>query len=1046
MKNQVDRVDLQGKWNYELDYLDKGIEEKWYERTLIKEGFSIPGTTASNKVGKKVEIERALTKESVKCLREEYKYLGACFYQTTFKLDKSFKNKRVFLFLERVLFESTLWIDGNLVGKQDSLSTPHEYDITEYIKYEEQHILTIRIDNRDIQNIGPYSSSYTDETQTIWNGLIGKVEILGKEAVYISNSLIGVEISKKKIKCKTVIINSLDCEIKSDLTISIIDPNSSEKIILQQVYPLEIAKGNNEIEIFVPLCENIRLWDEFKPYTYDFEMKLDYMVNGYKVESSWGKKLGFREITAIEGKILINGLQRFLRGTIDCCIYPLTGYPPMEEIEWDRIFEIVKNYGLNHVRFHSWCPPEAAFQAADKQGIYLQVEGPVWMDNWTKYAVGSYKEHYTYLPKEACKIVENYAMHPSFCIFSNGNELNGDFTLLHNIIKKVRAIHPYILYTLTSNWDRTADSEDDIFIAQTIDGIGIRGQYFLDKMAEATNLQFDQGVEKRNIPIISHEVGQYVVYPNVAELPKFTGVLKATNFEAIKEDLTKKNLLHFLPQYVKASGKLAALLYKAEIEAALRTKDLGGIQLLGLHDFPGQSTATIGLLDCFWDSKNIIETKYFKGFCNPVVPLIKMPKYIYTTRDLFKATLEVTYFGNTPGLPLEIEVFVEDAAHNIIFKEELKAECLEIGINRDIAKIEVKLFENIVEPTALKVKVGITSIGIWNSWDIWVYPELKGETFDEKNIYETLTEDAISRLDLGESVVILANPKYINNAQPGKFFPVFWSPVHFVSKDPCGMYINNKHPLFKNYFPTDDYASYQWKDMLENSVSICIDDIDSLIPLTMPIPNFFNNHKLTNLFEAKVLNGKLLVCSIDLNNDLEHRIEALNFKKALLKYVNSNYFNPTNELDVECIKKLFKVLKEINIVQRRNVALNKKAWADNEKSLSYNAQKANNGNPSSCWCAADGDTGHFWQVDLGETYDITGVKIIFNEEGNYLYVIHTSIDGEKWILAINQTGQIKTDKERIDNFTEKAKYIRITYNGLPNGICAGHIELEAYID
>ena len=75
-----------------------------------------------------------------------------------------------------------------------------------------------------------------------------------------------------------------------------------------------------------------------------------------------------REFKVKDSRFEINGRPIFLRGTLECAIFPRTGYPSTSTKEWTRIFSTIKAHGLNHVRFHSWCPPEAAFIAADKVG------------------------------------------------------------------------------------------------------------------------------------------------------------------------------------------------------------------------------------------------------------------------------------------------------------------------------------------------------------------------------------------------------------------------------------------------------------------------------------------------------------------------------------------------------------------------------------------------------------------------------------------------------------------------------------------------------
>ena len=1034
-------LNLQGKWRYELDYQDRSLEEEWFKRELEHKDFLVPGTTASNKIGNPVVIERELTKQAVKCLREEYKYLGAALYQTDFKLNNDFEHKRIELFIERVMFESSIWIDGKIIGKRDSLSTPHAYDITDYVEIAKKHTLTIRVDNRDVQKIGPYPSAYTDETQTIWNGMVGRVEIIGQDEIAIDDVVIGLNASERHL------FLSFDTGCKLEYTKTQIDVNLKDGASVVATYTtqcdIQILKQRVEVDFI--LDEPVQYWDEFSKKLYNLELNISFITNGRLVSGSWCKKIGLREITTRDGVLYINGIQRFLRGNIDCCVYPLTAYPPMNFKSWLDICNTTKEYGLNHIRFHSWCPPEAAFKAADQVGLYLQVEGPVWMDNWTGYTVGCHEEHYTYLPEEAKRIVLTYSHHPSFCIYSNGNELNGDFDLLERIIVESKKMNPYILYTFSTNWDRKLNPNEDLFITQAADGVGCRGQYFLDKMVEGTQLCFDDAVKNRNVPIISHEVGQYVVYPNVEEIPKYTGVLKAVNLESIKKDLDNKNLSSYVAKFVMASGKLSALLYKAELEAALRTENFGGIQLLGLHDFPGQSTATIGMLDCFYDSKGIVTPKEFRSFCNSTVLLVNMPKYRYLSNDEFEFELQIAHYGDKELKGVEVEVSLEYITNerNVMFwSSTFTIEKVIIGLNKGLLNFKEKIFTDLKGRNSFTLIARIKSLDISNSWDIWVYEEEDDVTFP--NCYEALEDEAIVQLQAGENVIIFAKLDRISQAGPGKFFPVFWSPVHFVSQDPCGMIIQKDHPLFTNYYPVKEYADIEWKNLLENSFSINIDNLSGFKPITMPVPNFFNNHKFTNFCEANVLNGKVIICSLDLSDKGYNYPEIRCFKKALRDYYLSDVFCPTQKVNVIDLQTLFKGKDQVK-ASRENIALNKPAFSDSEKAVSFAASKGNDGNPMTKWIAADTEDGHYWMIDLEDVYEVMGTKVTFNQEGNILYVIHTSLDAKEWNLVINQTGQTKEDKERTDFFHAKARYIKITYNGLPVGIWAGHKEFEVYI-
>lgn len=896
----MNSIDISGLWNYALDADDEGINKEWYKHILNNSGFKLPGTTAENKAGEELVMDAVMNKDTVHSLRQRYKYVGAAWYQRFIEIPKEWDEKKVFLFLERVMFQSKLWIDDKEIGISDSLSTPHSYDITNYIRPGNKHTLTLRIDNRDVQNIGTFPSAFTDETQTIWNGIIGKIELQARDKVYIKNIKVFSHIKNKKIKIETYLENCIGHECDVSLSINFLG---------KKYYNFSLKKGSSVEEFEIDFEEGTELWDEFTPNLYNLSVKIEGEYRGDKFAHEKSIRFGIREFKCNGTQFSINCRKTFLRGTLDCCIYPLTGYPPTDVNSWIKVFNTVKEYGLNHVRFHSWCPPEAAFEAADEIGIYLNVEGPMWMDSYMPVVVGKYPEHYSYLLEEAKRVIDTYGNHPSFCMYSNGNELNGDFNLLHDIIAKLKEEDKRIVYTLTTNWDRKADEADDYFAAQTVDGVGVRGQFYHDKMIEGTELDFEEAVRLREIPIVAHEVGQYSVYPDVDEITKYSGVLRPVNFEAIRNDLKSKGMLKDARNFVLGSGKLALSLYKEEIEASLRTKGLGGFQLLDLHDFPGQSTATVGILNSFWESKGIAKPKEFRKFCAPVVLLLRMPKRIYRNNECFTAEVEIANFGEEVLKNKIVEWCIQDKHNNIISTGKFSAVDIEISNGIKVGKIVLKDFISINEPSKLKISIHINDTDISNEWNIWIYPKDV-----EERLYEIKTNSSIiitdkydaeteEKLLSGENILLFPNPTKLKEAYPGRYFPVFWSPVHFISKDPCGILCHNSHPVFE-HFPTEFYSEPQWKSLLENSTSICIDSFpEEYTGIVQVIPNFFNNHRLGNIFEARVGKGKILISSMDLlNND---SLEAKQLLYSILKYMNSDKFNPKYELDSKHINSLF---------------------------------------------------------------------------------------------------------------------------------------------
>lgn len=900
--------DLQGEWFYRLDPEDQGNQQQWFNDTFEAEVVKLPGTLCENNIGTALDIDYEMTPTTIRSFRAKYEYIGACWYQKKITIPKGWSNKRVFLTMERVILKSEVWVDDQYIGSSSSLVSAHEYDLTDALSTGCEHTLTIMIDNRDRFYLSTYGHSYTNETQTIWNGIVGAFKLIAKESVYIDEMMVFTDEHTNDVCIKGLFKNYTKERLNSHIIVSITSQDSND-IIAEADRDFIIEAGESDFEYTLKINQSITHWNEFTPNIYQLSVCLS--IDAGTIDTQTNQvAFGFRNVKVKDRDILVNNKKVYLRGNLECCIHPLTGYPPCDVPYWVNLFNKVKAYGLNHIRFHSNCPPEAAFTAADQVGLYLQIEGPVWLDNWFM-ELGSHAEHYEFLPAEAKRIIKRYSNHPSFCIFCNGNEFRGDFKLLHDIIATVRAIRPDILYTLTANYDRVLDSEDDIFISVEADKQGMRGNRFRPQMAETISTDYSAAVDSRVIPLIAHEGGQYCVYPNVREIPNYTGNIVPMNLMVIRKDLEDKNMLHNVDKWVMSSGQFAARLYKEEIEAYMRTVDFGGFQLLGIQDFPGQCTATVGLLDTFWDSKNILSPAEFKTFCNVVVPLVKMEQRVFTNHQRIKAQVLVSQFTLCDLTDVTIGWTIQYDDEQILAKGSFNNLTLKAGSQQTVGYINDISLEAFDEPTQLKLLVSIEQTDYHNSWDLWVFPDIDAKTINSKIddygikvVYEW-NETVQAMLQKGAKILLIPKKEsFINRpTYEGAFYPVFWSPVFFNSKTPCGIYCNEHKAL--RYFPTDQFSNYQWYPLLNHSFNFDIDHLpEEITAIIEAIPNYYYNHRMTNLLEINVKGAMLLICTMQLD-EIEQSNEAKWLKYSLLEYLNTVDIDKIQSLSIEQVNSIF---------------------------------------------------------------------------------------------------------------------------------------------
>ena len=859
-------IDLSGSWRYRTDEKDEGVAAGYACDTFSDDGFMLPGSACENKVGVKREYSGELNKDTVRAPRERYEYIGPLWLQREVEIPEDFTGA-VKLFLERVNIASELWIDGEKIGRQiTELSAPHVYDLTDKLTAG-KHVFTLRIDNRNLLNIDTMASGYSVDTQGYWNGVIGRIELLREERFRVEN--IQVYPADNGIRVRLTEISDVHSPFErrhARLELSVSDPDGNTLGV--KSFEKELFNSRQTEHLFYEM-EDIRCWDEFDPALYTLNVRYECCgtVDAKSV------RFGMREIKSENKKLLLNGRQISLRGTIDCAIYPMTGYPPMDSDTWIRNFKTIKSYGLNHVRFHAWCPPENAFNAADELGVYISVEMPLWLNrDVCALELGEDPIHRDYFTREAIEISRTYGNHPSFIMFSNGNENMGDFELLEDITTQVKAYDPRRLYTLTSNFDHPVLPCEDYLCAYEAGGHRVRIQTMQDEAAESTCSCYDDAVNDVPVPVISFEVGQYCVYPDVDIIDRYTGNMLPVNFYAIREQMIKKGVYGRLRDYIEASGDLAVKLYKEDIECALRTKDFGGFELLSLCDYTGQSTATVGILDVMFESKGLISPEGFRSFCGNVVPLF-MAKRVYRNDETLEAELGLYDFGREKISEPMFELKIYNGSE-LFFEKKSADDHISIplcGINK-----------------AAKLRVELSSCGYTNSWNIYVYTDPAVES--DVTIVSSASEIA-GLIENGGRAIVTADS--LKAPIEGSFIPVFWSPVHFPSQKPCGAIIDDAHPVFED-FPTDKHPDFQWKKPLDGSKGMDISGFDGLRPMVETVPNFVDNTPGSPLFEVKAGKAELLFCGFDMSLD---DAVSKQLRKSIYTYVSSERFKPEYAVD-----------------------------------------------------------------------------------------------------------------------------------------------------
>ena len=922
-----EKLSLAGEWRFRIDSLDKGIENMWYN-DLAVETVRLPGSMAENGKGNEVTINTDWTGEIVDKSYftdkkyEKYRqpgnikipfwlkpvkyYKGVAWYQKEVIIPSSWNEKNVTLYLERPHWESTVYINGKKAGTENSLAVAHQYDITTLL-INGKNLISIRIDNRVVIPVGINSHSITDHTQSNWNGIAGDISLKGTSRVFIKEIRIYPDLLNKKARVIIALANKSQSSFKGEIFVHAerADSGNAQKL---RTIKIPASTDSNDLQLVFdyPMGKKIQLWSEFKPSLYRLSVNLkDSKGNLLDSES---EDFGMREFKTKGTRFEVNGQQVFLRGTLECCIFPLTGYPPTDLKSWIRVLQTFKDYGLNTVRFHSWCPPEAAFAAADKLGMYFQIECSSWANSGTSIGDGGILDKFIY--EEGDRILSSYGNHPSFCMLAYGNEPAGihQDEYLGKLLKYWKAKDNRHVYTSGAGWPVISENDYNLIADPRIQHWGEGLKSIINREAPQTMFDYRDIISKYQVPTVSHEIGQWCVFPDFKEIKEYTGVLKPTNFEIFRESLTENHMGDQAEAFLMASGKLQALCYKADIEAALRTPGFAGFHLLQLHDFPGQGTALVGVLNPFFKSKGYITPEEFRMFCNTTVPLARMTKMVYKNNETFKALIEIAHFGEKPLKNSEIICQVINEKGDTIHKEIFTKDKIEIGNCTEVGLFQMDL-SALTQAQKLTFLVYLTNTHYRNKWDFWVYPENKIVKNEHVLITDNLDSESVKILKEGGSVLLLNYGK-IGNEGGGKvaigFSTIFWNTAWTNNQAPhtLGILCDPTLPVFRN-FPTEFHSDWQWWDPVSHSQAMIINDFPpELKPLIQPIDTWFENRRLALAFESKTNGGKLLVCSIDLKNISEDRLVSKQLLTSILNYMNSPSFNPKVEVDINIIRKL----------------------------------------------------------------------------------------------------------------------------------------------
>lgn len=921
ISNAAEILPLGGEWRFALDRSDIGAKEKWFAKDLTDK-IQLPGVLQAQGYGNDIATNTpwvlglgdAWWNLQPKELREKFSqpgnvkvpflsqppkhYLDPAWYQRDLQIPTNWSGKHFKLFLERANWKTTVWLDEKEIGSNNSLSTPHAYNLG--ILAPGKHRLTICVDNRTQLPVAGHlldSHSISDALGASWNGIVGKIELRATPPVWVEDVQVFVETSNNLVTAKIHLGNQTgkDANISLQTTLRLQDAKFNDFNKTRQV---TVPASGCEVVSYHVLSPKATLWDEFHPGKESILITLDH---GSQIEET-SVSFGLREITAHDKNILINGKPVNLRTTHFGGDFPLTGHPAMDVNSWRKIIQTCKDYGLNGIRFHSWCPPEAAFEAADELGFYLQPECPLWAD----FGNAPTRE---FLELETTRILKAYGNHPSFVLFAPSNEPKNYSRYLPQWAKENYAKDNRRLYSAATGWSDPSQVNGGAQFATLV-------RYGKGQLRNSTGWfgnDYSEALTDVRIPVLSHEIGQWCAYPDFDVIRKFTGYLRPGNYEIFKHIADQNGVLEMNKAFAFASGKFQLACYKEEIEANLRTPGLAGFQLLDLHDYLGQGTALIGILDAFWESKGYVTPEEFRKFCAPVVPLAWLKKRVFTTEEKLEADIGLANFGGEILTNALICWEVRDAKGKVVgYCPSNSLSTIPVGYKGKRLDFNLSL-NNLPAPAAYKLVARVNSLE--NEWNFWLYPPQINESKANDVIITRNWNEADKNLADDKKVLFLPKADDLDSAKcpPMRTVPVFWN-IQMTVRPPqnprprfdafLGLLCDTNHHALAG-FPTDVFCDWQWTPLISNVRAINLTGAPrELKPIVWAIDDWNRNWKLGVIFECAVGKGKLLVSAINLESETGSAgLKSL--RRSLLDYMGGEKFRPTTSLTPEQARALW---------------------------------------------------------------------------------------------------------------------------------------------
>ena len=613
-------------------------------------------------------------------------YMGSGWYLRRAAIPSSWAGKRVWLKIGGIRALGHVWVNDRQVAIVNNFCGTYKFEVTDLVCPGGEVKVVIEADNRPPSRKGQMSALHR------WGGVYRGVEFEATPQTYVDDVWIRGDFDRR---CAQVEVEVVGEQRNDSLSLRATIEDETKEIALRS------APAPSAYTLEIPL-RNFRPWSPEHPNLYTGVIEL--VSNGVVVQMR-RERFGVRKLE-VRGKDLhLNGKPFFIRGFGDVFVYPLTGHSPADVDVHRRHFEVARKAGFNFVRLHTHCELPEYFEAADELGILIEAELPYYSDVTT--------EGFAFDPRrDVAELWRNYRRHPSFAVYSMGNE--GSFGPDLD-----RALHQYV----------KGMDPDRLKINQDCHAPEINPPESSDYLGGPITI-WKRGSYNPDRPFVSHEYLNVCVKLDSRLEKDFTGVWQVPYSRAQRAAwLAKFGLgLGWGDRLQDAQHALQGLWQKRGIESARTDPYCDGFIDWTIHDdvvwnSKVDTYGAQGIFDPFWRQKrgglSATDLAVFNS-CEGVFADFPEDRRCFASGETLSLPLRFAHYGDEPIAEARVK-WALSADGLKLADGSVAAGRQELGAAREIGVAQIAV-PTLQKPVRATLQLEVVGSAAFNRYDLWLFP------------------------------------------------------------------------------------------------------------------------------------------------------------------------------------------------------------------------------------------------------------------------------------------------------------------------------------